>query len=354
MGVRRPERVAVVYGAFGAGNWGDDLILAAEKAALTGRGFDRVEAIGATWRGGRERVADTDVHPRLSLSMVRSLVGASLLIIGGGQLLDGRNRRGALYMALIVAIASACGVPVAIYGCSVTHIGEAGVPTRRLFRWMIRRARLRHFRDRRSAAWAARLASLESRDVEVGFDAVAELGVPLPVTPHRGEGPVVLVPFGSPAGFARSAADQEEFFVRCLSDPATDEAVRAIVLASDSRATYDGRVAAEMASRVAERLRSQVTHHVPESLEDWSAALSEASLIVSYRMHPLIFGLLLGTPVRTDPASEKLMAFASDLMQSSTLRGPVEVDGSVAEDYRERADRAGRSSLSALEEIALE
>lgn len=124
----RPRRGAVLCGAYGLGNAGDEAILTAIVAQL--RRIDAELPItvitrrpGATAR----RLEVSAVHPLRFTAWLAAMGRAKLFISGGGSLLqDVTSRRSLWFYLTTIRLAKRRGCAVQLYGCGIGPLSEAG------------------------------------------------------------------------------------------------------------------------------------------------------------------------------------------------------------------------------------
>lgn len=115
------RRGAVICGAYGLGNAGDDAVLRAILEAL--RGLDPDMPVTVMARRPKEtarRFGAEAVHPMRPLRWLRAMGRARLFISGGGTLLqDVTSRRSLFYYLTSIRAAKKMGCAVQLYGCGV-------------------------------------------------------------------------------------------------------------------------------------------------------------------------------------------------------------------------------------------
>ncbi len=119
-------RGVVISGAYGMGNAGDEAVLAGILAEL--RRIDPAMPVTVLARdpaGETKRHGVPAVHPFRVLSWYRILRRSALLISGGGTLLqDVTSRRNLLYYLAVIRLAKRAGCAVQLYGCGVGPLGD--------------------------------------------------------------------------------------------------------------------------------------------------------------------------------------------------------------------------------------
>ena len=121
MSRKTARRGVVICGAYGMENAGDDAVLTAILAAL--RGIDSTLPVTVMARRPREtakRFGAAAIHPLRVLRWAAACRRAELFISGGGSLLqDVTSRRSLWYYLAAIRLAKACGCAVQLYGCGV-------------------------------------------------------------------------------------------------------------------------------------------------------------------------------------------------------------------------------------------
>lgn len=118
---RKPRRGAVICGAYGMGNAGDDAVLAAVVASL--RQVERdmpVTVLARQPEAVARRFGVQAVHPLRILRWMAAMRRSKLFLSGGGSLLqDVTSRRSLFYYLLTIRLAKKSGCAVQLYGCGV-------------------------------------------------------------------------------------------------------------------------------------------------------------------------------------------------------------------------------------------
>jgi polysaccharide pyruvyl transferase CsaB len=122
---KAPRQGVVISGAYGMDNAGDDAVLSAILAQL--RAIDRAMPITVLARQPRataRRFGVTAVHPFRPLGWLRAMGRAKVFISGGGTLLqDTTSRRSLLYYLFTIWAAHRQGCAVMLYGCGIGPLG---------------------------------------------------------------------------------------------------------------------------------------------------------------------------------------------------------------------------------------
>ena len=290
----REERSgAVICGAYGMGNAGDDAVLAAILTSL--RRIERdipVTVIARDPAAVTEKYAVRAVHPLDILRWRGAMQRAKLFISGGGSLLqDVTSRRSLQFYLLTIRTAKECGCAVQLYGCGVGPLLRDG-SRRRTAEVLNACADVITLRDGESEKLL--------RDIGVTVPPVTVTADPaLGLPPVRGERERA-------AGFV--LRDWEGF----------GEAVPALAAcAGYVRDTYrlepvllclapEDHAAARTVSGLLER------EGVSAAVSLDSRRLSRMSLVISMRLHGLVFALRDGIPAAGVSYDPKVSAFCAE------------------------------------------
>jgi polysaccharide pyruvyl transferase CsaB len=278
----------LISGYYGAGNLGDEAVLAGLLGAMAGTGVTPVVASldpGATTRA--HGVAAVHRYGGLPWALWR----ADAVVSGGGGLLqDVTSTRSLRYYLAVVRGARALGKPVAVYGQSLGPLSPAGAAR-------VRRA-LQHvplgLRDAPSLALAAQLG-LTARAVA---DPALLVPAPQPATGagRPGAGALVLIPRARYAGIGAVLAEVGR---RHLAEGGR---VRIALVHPGHDAGEAERLAAALpgAERVAAATVSELL-----------AALTGARAVVAGRLHGLVLGAVASVPVAGLAYDPKVTGFAA-------------------------------------------
>ena len=275
----------LISGYVGAGNLGDEALLAGLLAALRERGVDAIVASVAPARTRTEhRVAAVDRFGGTLAALAR----VDAVVSGGGGLLqDATSFRSLAYYLGVIAAARVVRKPVAVFAQSLGPLSPRGA---RAVRRVLRGVKL-GLRD----APSLELAS------ELGLDAhpVADTALLLPpptAVPRGARAPLVLVPrAGYPLmtevliGVARPWADAGGPVRVAAVDPGRDAPELERLLGAFPAAEHRA-----------------VAH--PEGLV---AALAGAHAVVSGRLHGMVLGAVAGSPVAGLAYDPKVAGFGA-------------------------------------------
>ncbi len=305
MSRKNDRRGAVICGAYGMENAGDDAVLSAIVAAL--RGIDSELPITVMARRPREtarRFGVAAVHPLRPLRWIAAMRHAKLFISGGGSLLqDVTSRRSLWYYLTAIRLARRCGCAVQLYGCGVGP--------------------LVHGRSRKRTA-AVLNACADAVTVRDG-DSLALLrgiGVRKPR----------LLSAADPALFLPPVRGERErrFGVALRQWPQPEGAAPA--LAQAVRYVYEtyrlepvflclGRGDRAAAERVCALLGE-----VPYTLSMDARRVGRMSLVLSMRLHGLVFALRDGAPAAGLSYDPKVAAFCRDAGLPCLPAGETDAD----------------------------
>jgi polysaccharide pyruvyl transferase CsaB len=275
----------LVSGYVGAGNLGDEALLAGLIAALRGHGVEAVVASVAPARTRAEHgvpTVDRFGGTLAALARVDAVVSG-----GGGLLQDATSFRSLAYYLGVVAAARAARRPVAVFAQSLGPLSPRG---RRAVRLALRGVKL-GLRDAPSLELAA----------ELGLDAhpVADTALLLepPAAAEPGApGPLVLVP--------RDGYPHLTEALIALGRPWADAGGRVRLAAVDPQ-----RDAGEL-----ERLQGafpQAEHRPADRPEALVAAFVGAHAVLSGRLHGMVLAALAGAPVAGLAYDPKVAGFGT-------------------------------------------
>lgn len=305
----RPPRI-LLQGYYGAGNLGDEWLLAAlagairarhPGAVLVARGHGGLTHLpeGVSGVASEAVLGNTDRSRAFRLTTyvaqaARQLRAADWLVFGGGtQFQDRTGVTGLALQALLCALARAAGVRVAALGVGVT--GCAHGPARHLLRAIVRMSALFAVRDAQSLAAAGPRAF-----------AGADLAFALPLAPVA-PGPdlaVTLVPgaLGDGMRRARLLAALAGALPGALGPGGR---VRLLALQAPGATAGDGAALAELAALLPGASQ-------PEHLAGHEAsAFAGLGLVCGMRFHALVAAAQLGLPfigIAHDPKVRALCA----------------------------------------------
>ncbi len=281
---RRRPRV-LISGYAGAGNLGDEALLAGLLAALRARGVDALVASVAPARTRADHgVASIDRFGGTLMALAR----VDAVVSGGGGLLqDTTSFRSLAYYLGVIAAARATRTPVAVFAQSLGPLSPRGA---RAARRVLRGVPM-GLRDAPSLELAAALG-LDAHPVA---DTALLLDAPAP-RGHRAAGPLVLVPrAGYPALTVALAA---------LARPWTATGGRIRLTAIDPR-----RDAAEVARL--QDLFPDAEHRAVDRPDALLAAFGDAYAVLSGRLHGLVLAAVAGAPVAGLAYDPKVTGFAA-------------------------------------------
>lgn len=273
----------LVSGYYGAGNLGDEALLAGLLSGLRARGATRLAVLSLAPATSAARHG-VQAHHRLS-GLPRALVSCDVLVSGGGGLLqDATSARSLGYYLAVIGLARRLGRRTLVFGQSLGPLSERG---RRRVRAALRGVPL-GLRDDPSLALAA----------ELGLDAtgVADAALLLPAPAERDRDALVVVPRGDQplatealTALALRARSEGSSVVAVALQPSQDgAAARRIAAAADGTRVLD----------------ADDTHAV-------LAVMAAARLVVSVRLHGLVLAAVARAPHVGLSYDPKVAGFAS-------------------------------------------
>lgn len=289
----RPRRGAVICGAYGMDNAGDDAVLAAIVDEL--RRIDRDLPITVLARAPKktaERFGIAAVHPLRPLRWLRVLRRSALFISGGGSLLqDATSRRSLFYYLATIRLAKRSGCRVMLYGCGIGPL----------------RAEASRRRTAETLSACADVITLRDPD---SANLLRELGV---------AGPRVLLSADPALSAASPAGERERAVGFVLRDwPGFD--AHASDLAAAAWYAYETYRLTPVFLCFSPEDRA-VSRRICDALEAGGVPCAVASdvrrtgrmsLVISMRLHGLIFALRAGTPSGGISYDPKVASFAAD------------------------------------------
>jgi polysaccharide pyruvyl transferase CsaB len=333
-------------GYWGAGNLGDESILAGTLAALRKRGVEAA-VLSANPSETKAQHGVAAYHRYSPKQMRQALKSAALLIGGGGGLLqDATSFRSLLYYLFVLRWARRAGVPTMIFAQGI------GPLKRRLARILVRReanaARCITVRDQASRELLESIGV--QRDIEVTADAsflldpavdsdAARIGEKIG-TLRRPLLGVALRPWGDMA-WLREVSDALGHASRTLGGTL-------VFLAFDRG--QDRALSAQMA----EDLGGRAFVLSPESPQEMLAIFGYLDMALAMRLHAAIFAVLTGVPAAVlsyDPKCDSFCREAGlpDALSVGCLSSKRLVED-VIECWESRAERAAtaRSAAAAM------
>ena len=284
---------AVISGAYGMGNAGDDAVLTAIVADL--RRIERdmpVTVLARNPSAEARRVGVNAVHPFRVLRWLRAMRRAKLFISGGGSLLqDVTSRRSLAFYLFTIRMAKKRGCAVQLYGCG---IGPLNDPRSReqTARTLNECADVITLRDGESEALLRELGVTEPRVV-----VAADPALSLPPIQGDRERSICFILRDWP-GFAERtsafAAAARYAYERYRLTPVF------LCLAPEDRAA---------ARAVCSALEAE---GVPCSLSVDTRRVGRMGLVISMRLHGLVFALRDGAPAAGVSYDPKVSAFCRE------------------------------------------
>ena len=290
---RSPDRRSgvLIAGAYGMSNAGDDAVLAAMTAAL--RRLDRDMPLAVIARGGHKtgRQAGIGGLGRLNVTGWLAAMGRSkLFILGGGSLMqDVTSRRSLWYYLALLRAARAMGCRVMLYGAGMGPI--------------------RREKDRLAAARCLdKCADVIAVRDRASLDTLTGWGVKTPRLLLAADPALSLIP----------AAGERERKAGFLLRPWPDFWVHVPDFAAAARYVWERYrlqpvfICLSPDDRQAARSVCQALDGVPYTLSADPRRTGRMSLVISMRLHGLIFALTGGAPAAGVSYDPKVDAFCTE------------------------------------------
>ena len=331
----------VISGYYGFGNSGDEAILAALIAELQRRlPAAQLTVLSAAPQATTSQYGVAAVARWSPQAVWRALRGAELLISGGGGLIqDTTSALSPLYYLAILRLARLVGVPYMIFAQGIGPLRSH----------LVRRATARCFR---------RAAAITVRD-EQSAQLLAELGLTAP-QPEVTADPAVLLAPCPPARTRRLLAERglapgtPVVGLALRSWPGTDVARPAAALIRHIREAYSAQallipfqpeqdlsLAWQVAGEAKGHARILEPAVTPQELR---GVISRLDLLVSMRLHGLIFAAAAEVPALAVVYDPKVAAFAGRAGQPMMGLSDLEAErliGAVAQLWESRAQGSG-------------
>jgi len=285
----REKKNLVIVGYYGFGNLGDKAIRVALRAALNER-----EGLQPVWLVPQPQNTNevNRVHP---CAIFAGLHRSAALIFGGGGLLQNKtSTRSLLYYLFLILLARSLRRPVFLLGQGIGPIN--GRFARAMTRFALSKARYIGCRDRGSLDFIQSLGL----DGKLGGDLfflTPPWEEPLEEQ-HKGEVRIVLSLKGV-GKVMRFAALLKEIHAR-----------RNVSFAFLTFFPAEDR---SLAESIVQQLDFPCRIIIPISVEEASAELARADLLISSRLHPLEFGLRTGTPMLAITEDPKIERFVEEV-----------------------------------------
>ncbi|MBQ7523626.1 MAG: polysaccharide pyruvyl transferase CsaB [Oscillospiraceae bacterium] len=313
----RGERTGIVLcGAYGRGNTGDDAILEAIAAQLRETLPDApLTVLSRRPRKTAVRYRVRSVYTFDAIGIFRALRSAKLFLSGGGSLIqDATSNRSLWYYLWTIRAAKKRGCRVMMYGCGIGPVARKGNPERtaRVLQSSVDAITLR---ESDSAAELARLG-VTAPQITVTADPAMLL------TPSPNAAAAYLRKFGVAneryAIFAprpwRTMREHEKDFATAAKDLAETQKLRPILFAMQPNLDEP------ICRRIAAQIPNAVVVPAPPSGAETLGLLSLAEVVVSVRLHTLIFAAGVGTPMVGVSYDPKVTGFLRELGQGDCLQ----------------------------------
>jgi polysaccharide pyruvyl transferase WcaK-like protein len=303
---------ALVAGAFGQGNLGDDALLQAFAAALP----EWELTVTTPDAAAAERLSCRAVAPINHRAIGRAVLHADAVVVGGGTIFKtlhpstGRHAHGLLATsAALATAASALRRPVAMVGVGAGVLGDARACA--MARFIVRRSDLLILRDEASAQSLMRAGA--SGPFRVGADpawtllrapqACASRDASVRVIPSF----LAVPPEATPALVDRITMALEEV---------ASQGVHVQLQGWQTRGRHDGPGDTQLVESIARRLgpATEVLQQ-PASLSEAVESLSGVGAVLSFRFHGLLAAAAAGVPAVAVAHEAKLAALGGRLFQ---------------------------------------
>ncbi len=344
--VRRPPSV-VLLGWYGSDNIGDEAVLEATMTALRKRGFTDLHVLSTDPARTAKQLDVTSSRRNLSLETLRALRGARALVLGGGGLIqDGTSVYNLPIYAFFVAVARLMGLKVIGWGLGVepiwTNLGKL------LARFICRNAAHFSVRDRVSLRLLLQAGVPESQ-VEVTADPAFLINPARPTRSissnppkvvfclrslsdnHPGINPHYLLPVSVRQRLGvgwRPPPERKERLVHALARGVA-VCVSEFGVTVEMLPLWPGRDDAMLDAVEHEaqklgvppgKIRRAEVEQTPQAIASY---LASADLLVSMRLHALIFAASAGVPSLSLAYARKMRGLMASL---GMARWVVEVD----------------------------
>jgi polysaccharide pyruvyl transferase WcaK-like protein len=309
---------ALLAGAFGQGNLGDDALLESFVAALS----DWDLTVTTQDRAGAERLGCRAVSPEAHAGIGRAVLAADAVVVGGGTIFKtlhpSAGRRSLGLLATTSALAAATSVlrrPVAMVGVGAGALNQRSA--RAMTRFIVRRSDLLILRD--DAAARTLLGAGASGPFRVGADPAWTLLRPPSASTSRDRSVRVIPSFLAVAPEDIGALrDTLVSAMRTLASRGVRLQLQSWQQQPDGRGPDDGALVAA----IAEQLGSSVDIVArPGSLPAAAESMAGVGAILSFRFHALLAAAAAGTPAVAVAHEAKLVSLSQRLGQRVVIPG---------------------------------
>ncbi len=316
------RKSVLICGYYGFANAGDEAMLMAVIEAL---GDISAELDITVLSGNPEETAARHgvkaIHRMSFFPILKAMLAADLVISGGGSLLqDVTSRRSVFYYLAIMQLAKFLGKPVMLYGQGIGPL--TGDLARAATRFVCRQADLITVRDKKSLTVLKELGIdncpvVFTADPVMAMHPVDRLSGRMLLRAHGMEGAKILVGIS-----VRDWKHLKDFKV--VLARVADE----LICKYDARVVFlplqypdDLAVSEEIVGLMAEKRQvAVITERC--SISDFLSLVGNMQLLVSIRLHALIFGAVMGVPVLGLSYDPKIGGFLEEI--SSTPVGALE------------------------------
>jgi polysaccharide pyruvyl transferase CsaB len=317
----REKKRLVIAGYYGYGNLGDEAIRVALRAALNER-----EGLKPVWLVSQPQYTN-EVNRAHPLAVFAGLRRSAALILGGGGLLQNKtSTRSLLYYLSLILLARSLRRPVFLLGQGIGPIN--GRFAQAMTRFALSKVHYIGCRDQGSLDFVQSLGL----DGELGGD-LFYLTPPweeLLEEQHEGEVRIVL---------SLKGAGKATRFVALLKGINARRNVSFVFL------TFFPAEDRSLAESIVQQLDFPCRIVLPISVEEASAELARADLLISSRLHPLEFALRTGTPMFAITDDKKVERFVEEVASYNSPRIPYAMFPSVEEVLQILDDPPNREAL---------
>jgi len=283
------KRNLVIVGYYGFGNLGDEAIRVALRAALNGR-----EGLRPVWLVSQPQNTN-EVNRSHPCAIFAGLRRSAALIFGGGGLLQNKtSTRSLLYYLSLILLARSLRRPVFLLGQGIGPIN--GRFARAKTRFALSKACYIGCRDRRSLDFIQSLGLDGTLSGDLFF-LTPPWKEPLEEQ-HKGKVRIVL---------SLKGAGEAKRFIALLKGINARRNVSFVFL------TFFPAEDRSLAESIVQQLDFPCRIVLPNSVEEASAELARADLLISSRLHPLEFGLRTGTPILAITEDPKVERFVEEV-----------------------------------------
>ncbi len=287
----------LICGYYGFANAGDEAMLMAVIEALSDISADLdITVLSGNPEETMARHGVKAVHRMSLTAILKAMLAADLVISGGGSLLqDVTSRRSVFYYLAVMQLAKLLGKPVVLYGQGIGPL-RGGV-ARFATRFVCRQADLITVRDKKSLDVLKDLG-IDSKPVVLTADPVMAMH---PVDKLSGR--MILRRYGMEGAKTLVGISARDWQGLSGFKIVLAEAADRLIRDYDARVVFmplqypdDLAIAGEIAGLMQEKEQvAVITERC--SIGDFLSLVGNMQLLLSVRLHALIFGAVMGVPV---------------------------------------------------------